>query len=1119
MFLEVDVGRNTRVVIIALACMLLQMAGPRHLVGEPEVTAVFVTSPASSIVSHERASRALIWKLKAKNATEQNPVYVGFELTHPSAVIKPLPKAFDLVDGSAQGIEGEHPAVLIKSADEVQLRVPVEFKEEGSFDGVLVVRKGTKGGSLIERKTYTVSFRAPALTLGSKTMDEVLAITTNKRAISRRLKVQTAAAGRVKITSVTFEDSMPNKPDQGERPGLRATLGDPTWVQRGVAVDVLLTGTVPKPGTYDLWAVITFEGGKRHQRVELKREGDADITAALEAAPEESIVAKETNRKTLSWKLKVQRASKDAPLRVAFEVSVRCRDLLEKPNAAPTSESEGPESVVGEKPHLLITAPGTYRITRTLTFKGAGTIEAKLVATQKGRSEPVLVKGYSIKFTPPVLHFEGHQADKPIALTVGGPVTNHHLKLAMAGEGKLRITGIAFQNVKTGFGAAATLEPTPALPRTMSHTEKIDVPLQVDVPSPGTYRGWVVFTFDGGERHQPIVVTLDGTKPVATIRHVYTGVFDTGERPHIGLTVKEVLDRPLTSNPPSLTARFRNLEGNAKADADFKLKRVLDQEGRVVSQVELAPLASKVLLLEIEKIDTPGTYSGSLQLHPKGGKPVDATYTFSVRRPWYVAGFWMLLGTLFVLLFNVIRYTVMPGIKRDIDLRKLAERVDELAGEVKSPDERDAFDTLRVAYRALARLAADREATGFTSARKILLVKLDAWPRWVDANRLFAAAPEPAQTDTSEALGKLRDFFDNAAPTDTELAAATSGANSLPTTIGRAIKKHYADEGKKLAAEIKAIKLPPEGEAKKAAEALLILARADLDLVRKHAQSGRYGEAATAFDRLRKHTALLHTVDLRGRLEQEVRPTWFAEADWKTMREGIAASLDDLESEDEPEDILARYRVILKGYVRTLMEKLQPQVVLIEKWLEEWEGLSEKTKAAIDAATVAFDLAQTAQKNGKPEEALTAYDESAASVRNAYKAAAASKALQFLKMRGGLPDPEIRVTPTRLSPPGAYDALRVPDATTSKRKPSEKTIEQALWKLRFLEAVLWLVPALVAVAMGLTTQWGNDPDWGTMSDILVAVGWGLGISGTVQAGAAGIGAVRDKMTGTKSIFS
>ncbi|MEI9941688.1 MAG: hypothetical protein WDO69_31115 [Pseudomonadota bacterium] len=522
---------------------------------------------------------------------------------------------------------------------------------------------------------------------------------------------------------------------------------------------------------------------------------------------------------------------------------------------------------------------------------------------------------------------------------------------------------------------------------------------------------------------------------------------------------------------------------------------VLDGSG-VQDTISLAPNRLHRLDLTLASVLSAGTYQGSLRIRPdQDRKAVDVPFTVQVRRPWWLAAGFILLG---VVVSTWLRWYLTKGRDQALwqrDLDELQARVASLEGASLGEEESRVLEKCRT---ELAELRAKLE-----DARSPLTQAPDFAPGIANlSNKLgllgsLRALYRQVQAIPPSARAALRATLDEQA----EKLIAAIKPEEL-SAVNQALAQVKV-RGAQRAALIETLQrttqlLDASGASLGNAEGPAVLeARAALRAVQTQLDQDQLPEAQAELSKVRGRVAGVLALGLKSELAGAA-PESVGEARWLEIRADVGRLLDSVVElvEADPEAAVDGYARALALYATLSMsaaiETVRDNMVRVAN-----SELEHKAELSQELAKLMQELA--ASEHASPSEAL-------AMLRRT------DRALRDLKPR--MSDEAVRakvaaVTATERAP-GAWAvpepaviarASAVMDTMRSPRRPVAETDRDAT-----------LILLVIALASGLKALWLGDAVWGSLGDYLTAVLWGLGLHSVGNVAFEGLGGLWTKFS-------
>jgi len=588
-------------------------------------------------------------------------------------------------------------------------------------------------------------------------------------------------------------------------------------------------------------------------------------------------------------------------------------------------------------------------------------------------------------------------------------------------------------------------------------------------------------------------VAIEGLEPVRATADV-RGF----SKAPLNAVLSEKTGRALTLGPPLLLKFARKDANGTRTQGNPRLL----VGGTDPTNLPLTPNQSLVPKFEIDRIDGPGEYEGTLRIVAAGSKPVDASFTVTLKESRNVALFAIAVGVLLSFVLRLISEKVRP---RLVEVRRTQMLVWELDQLLKaSANESSETVVLSGLRRQVAsvlltlevgQIAGIKDRIDRLTERRKLVANWVYWRR-----RVAGLEPESLRDKFRPVVDAARDVVLNESATAASIEKATKDLSELEANIAKELRAELTRRIGELRESMKeALAVRPDTEL--AIESTTLTARLD------EAEAQQTGDnlpgALRIYGEVRARWAALLIDDLATFLTTEP-PPGVDKQDWDSqltsLKEGLAAARAMIDRDQE--GALRGYERTLLRYVRLVsasLKRMLPQLrTLLERSGNELGALvrdarleqvkvAEKETAAVLAAIAA----------GNSQEALSALSRASA---------AAAEAEARTKVRGENVRTVVRtlmgVTPQKVADDRADEVVvTVEDLAISARRD---------WAY---ELIILVVAGAVATLLGVTMLYSPDATWGGWEDWTVAFLWGLGLHGFTFAGISGL---RDRLAGAQA---
>ena len=602
--------------------------------------------------------------------------------------------------------------------------------------------------------------------------------------------------------------------------------------------------------------------------------------------------------------------------------------------------------------------------------------------------------------------------------------------------------------------------------------------------TPGTYSG--IVSIVAGTSRQSAKISITRTLPPALPVKVLSFAKVEGKSDlRIRFNLQETAGLAHAMTPPSLIALDLQRTPKGKAQASFKTAKALDaNEHEIKTNWTLPAGGPTAVSIDIDGIESPGEYSGTVRFGTPEAQYVDQPVSIVVRRSGLLAGFLIALGVLISYLLHTL-LKLKPWFVQEKQAVGLAQDLKEIVSDLKpNDDENRVVAVISGNLGALMQkiddgIAVDSAKLDETD-RKLTLLR-----KWIVAERRVKALP-PALA------GKVRKAVDDA---QTALlkdglsagdAATASGAlDALEPAIAAAIKEELKQRITDMQAAVKTAGFTAAAAtAQVGAQVTPALARAMTAV-----NGGRVDESRAEFGTAQTAYAKSLAIDLKSRLAQP-EPAGFDSAAWARLSADMQPLLAKAAAATGDAAIDAA-RAALGQFVATAGTKLETLSTKLGKMIESNAAIPQQDKKDLGAraATLNTDVNGIAAQvaSGSVEAAAAAYAKAVSDFDQLKKDAA-----KFGTTLGGA---EAAAPAAAPAVPSALDSLPLDVATVLIPRASRVHTEPGFWKalVASADAIVFVVALAIAVILGVKLLWIDNYTWGSFSDCLIAVLWGLGL--------------------------
>ncbi len=635
--------------------------------------------------------------------------------------------------------------------------------------------------------------------------------------------------------------------------------------------------------------------------------------------------------------------------------------------------------------------------------------------------------------------------------------------------------------------------------------------LQANLPESGEYNGHINLTYQGGGLQIPVKITKSIV--AASITPSFSGVgmeatpFREPATINLGISLAETegrrvsLKRPILADLVRQSGKTTNISATPTATRFWFDKTELQDR----QTFALAPVEIVKVRMEVTGLGEPGLYSGKVIFPAEDRTSKEVAVSFNIRRSALMAGLVIFAG---VFLSGVLRLWATQLRPRMTQVRKVLGSIralDEFLARIQParPEEREVVGAMR---RHLE-LAYDELRTGTQTDADALIArsaeKLGVLVKWVGFSREIAGLSLGAAAHALQAkLDVMKRYLVALEPADDSKTAAQEAAAGLSDEIKAALTEmlnRFQQQIVEIGGGLD--EATRHGRWAKQVEAAIAEAHAALVA----------GNTRTASDRIesaRLQAARILAGDLAGKLQP--KPDWLSQP----LLNRIGDGLKDAQEAERASAAVSSYRTALGLYLEPLSRHLigrARQLLTVLKGDPEQAGLPEVRQqiSLLEAQLSALEGVSDQIRNGELAKASAVCSEAQKQISNAATTsaatpaafAAAAEADAKAAAAGGADIPEITVT----LPIGG-----VPENLSETRA----TIAQIEAYNSLGDWIFQIAIAAIAVALGVYVLWAGEPTWGSETDLLLALLWGLGLH-SLTSGASSYAGLTDLATKIK----
>jgi len=745
-------------------------------------------------------------------------------------------------------------------------------------------------------------------------------------------------------------------------------------------------------------------------------------------------------------------------------------------------------------------APGDYEF--ALLLRGKETKSYRVTVKRDSAQLTLLEMAGGAKLS---LESKSSKLVAPLTLRAEKSTAAHNVKVSVS---NLVAPGSSASQPKLSFGGDATKDGGGDSKIEIPEIDGLDIAsfqLEADLPQSGDYSGIINLSYDGGEKVIPI--TVKRSFPSSGLDLKYAGVgrnsvsFCEPSGIDLGIAVRESQGESLSFKLPSVSGLTRTIGSTANIAAVPTSSKVFVGEKRLTESGShrLDPAQAVDIRMELGGLGEPGVYSGKVVIPVEDRNAAEVPVSFSVRRPMIWAVVPILVGVLISFIVRLLRQS-SGRLREAVKVLACREALNDAAKAIKPlrPEEQELIEGMR---RPLDLAHEDLKLGTSSDANAVIedfYKKLPLAKDWLKLNRQIAdlsvavavydmqaelqavkayltgSSSSPSHDDAKTKLGDLRETVKKA------LNEIVSTFSSRLLGIGNGLKsQQQQDEWRKKVSE-------PIDHAKG-------------DIAREEFET-----ASSKIESARLAAAQILAADLDGKLTSKLE--WLEQV----QLDGIRSELGAVNGARRAGDAVSIYRNALKRYLgpipRYLIEKFEALKAQFEKTRTGSQDPQVQTTMTERINIVEQQIAALKGVEGQlGNDALSAANTACSTALSEYAR------LTPPPSPGPSPTAHAAAAPAAGAVAGDVD---IPDALLGLLIPNipltEEDIATKKWQAQkslFLAQLIVLGLAMVAATLlGLYVLWGGSASWGSETDIMLALLWGLGLHAlTANAGAyAGI---------------
>jgi hypothetical protein len=695
-------------------------------------------------------------------------------------------------------------------------------------------------------------------------------------------------------------------------------------------------------------------------------------------------------------------------------------------------------------------------------------------------------------------------ATSEVKLSSSTPVVAYTLRILLGNTEEVKDLRVLVEPFIDASGAqtnpTATVNGTPA-----NGDNRIDVPalgivplmLTATLPAGGDYTSRVILTLDGTQKVFTLTVTRTNVAPTVTVDPI------SSVAPEIGLTainvdvtvsLRETGGRMVVLDQNPLTSLVLK-SGTDTVQAPHGTIEMLDANGRSLgTTIRLQPGEAKVVTLHLHNIGGAGQYTGNLRLASKGSPPVDTSFILLVRRAWWIAAAFIAVGVLISWLITTYLGTWRKRLLAQSQVSRLSASLESIvAGRTLTAVQASVVDGLRAKLAELYYGSVAPDAIDdITAATKMMQGKLQLLSQWLDLQAAVAAAGDPV---LQAQLSPATNYLTSDSPTSDQQTKAqqaldavvstinTTRVSASAATVSAALNSWMAAADPAVQAQAQAAKLSDMVNAAQTA-----LANNKLD------------DAVRSLATLKETWTPMLVRNLQARISGPP-PLGVGSDDWATAQAAVRDAIQGAQG-GSVENVLAQYEkgesAILATAIPGLQSNAQGRAAAATA-----AGRNDAASAFAAAGQILTD-AKVALDRGDVQAAQRLYTQGVEASRQAATLLPAG-----VGQMGDAAAPPVAAAPTlgaiRGIPAGTLKVAGIASAKKNGVIPGVSRITAAIGRY---DAIVDLALGAIAVLTGLQLLWVTNTVWGTLSDLIIAVLWGLGLHQVGSTSFTGIAGLR-----------
>lgn len=635
-----------------------------------------------------------------------------------------------------------------------------------------------------------------------------------------------------------------------------------------------------------------------------------------------------------------------------------------------------------------------------------------------------------------------------------------------------------------------------------------ELTIATELPAAGEYTSRLVLVYD--DRAEDFTIKVNRTRPQASLllSGLENPVQSTVPLPwlpsqatSLWFVLHETGGQTLTLSLPELASLNLKGENESRQQAHFGGVRVHDGQGNELREsIILGPNQIERLTLSLQDLVQPGAYEGKLLFTLTDAPPEERTITLLLRQSGWIAGLVILLG---VVLSSAAQRTVqstIPLLERRKRVRELqAElwtRSEALAG-LGQEDSRFRLSEMARKLQNQLQILYERGDLGFSDQIPRLLdtvdAKIDLLPGLaVTFEQMEAFAALLRSDELTAQREKLLAHLENDAAGSAE--EAQSQWKELVQTLNRLVLEGIAAVMGALRAELAETELAADNANRQQALTAIQTAQEFVDNNRAAAQVDLARAARLLNSAQAAYTRAAAVAAIRSLEALAEPPLGFAPEEWEAERQRMRRGLEAVVAESQDVKVIDLHQQEQTRHLRLLLDKAAAKIVDVSDSesddLAAIKGDLQKARVLLDTGDwqTAYTVYQAVVE--KIEQSIGTEVEETEGLEVAFP----TEGDEVSFGKGGGERGMIREVSRTFA--RFFGLARAPVAELPEAGALDGLLRSSRdlgRQLRRLHRILNLFALIVIVALGLQLLWANNATWGSVTDYLIAILWGLGL--------------------------